>query len=481
MAARLAEYSASGIYFTDEDGNTKEDTITIDEVRSSSRDLRGELFMAWYYLRAIVGEHEAMLNKRWSKKTLTQRKEILLRICPNMPPMHRPDFALLRSIDLGSKSKLDKNQAMRFPHISLDDLSQPKPLLLMLDSRSRNSPSAFSFTDQKSLGVGVKSKMIIPHYIRGYTMYLAGEHTVDTYGRLVSWEEDRMAIMKYYQGLAPDPGMGLLVLSNQSWILTFLLRCSLAILHDIPVMEKAGALIENLIPLSITPPLLRRDDRLCPKFPVIDSESLAARTWEAPYRKPDAFDFRRLKSIVDAKHNELRDQLHLLHEDPYFFAEQVKEQCWLTKEALRQRRYDARFSSLSEDSRIEVTCQILEHMHRQAFTWGLVSGLLNELIDSYTKHEDQIHLGQSLPEPFIKVFSRLEHVIESIVQGCLQCLPGCLAAIPTFRQQIGFDLLAKTVNIQKNSSKPLTSYSLHSSIGMDVVVAQHHRGSPHVS
>ena len=40
---------------------------------------------------AIVVRHEALVISRWQSKTVTKRRDILLRAWPNMPKYHRPD------------------------------------------------------------------------------------------------------------------------------------------------------------------------------------------------------------------------------------------------------------------------------------------------------------------------------------------------------------------------------------------------------
>ncbi|KAI4263880.1 MAG: hypothetical protein L6R42_000991, partial [Xanthoria sp. 1 TBL-2021] len=99
-------------------------------------------------------------------------------------------------------------------------------LILKTEDRhftSRNFPSIFSHADWSSIRLGLQTKRTVPHYMRGYTMYLNGEWIQDTYGRLVSWERDRMAITKYHRGIAPDPRLGVKIETD---VLHFLVRCN---------------------------------------------------------------------------------------------------------------------------------------------------------------------------------------------------------------------------------------------------------------
>ncbi|KAL8765328.1 MAG: hypothetical protein Q9209_007554 [Squamulea sp. 1 TL-2023] len=331
----LAKYPASKINFANEEGSFQIDTTTIEEVTSSTPSVCDALLEAWIQLGTIMGQYGSTLNKRWLNKTFDQRKEILIKVYPEIPQVHRPDFVVLRNEDLPDrKTKIAADLALRFPHINLEDLSQARPLLWMLDSRCRGFPSSFVNADRDSIRVGLKSKLIVPKYMRGYAMYLNGEWSRETYGRLVSWEEDRQAVLKCYQGIALDPGMGLLVLEIQRDVLQFLVRVSMAILHDIPAASTITSPISGSLCMTMPEILARGDEKRNPKYMTNEHESLTAHILEAPYRTPEVFGFTKLKSLAEAKYYETQDHFLLLHEDPGFFAEMIHEGCGQTVEAV---------------------------------------------------------------------------------------------------------------------------------------------------
>ncbi|KAL8652623.1 MAG: hypothetical protein Q9226_004194 [Calogaya cf. arnoldii] len=270
--------------------------------------------------------------------------------------------ASTRSCDITQQALSKKDRLRRQSHgyavsqFNIEDLSQSKPLLLMFDSRSRNFPSLFANTDLKTLQVGIKTLRFVPRYIRGYTMYLNGQHTWETYGRIVSWEEDPNAITKYWQGVAPDPGLGILILDNQQTVLRFLANCCLKILHDIPLEDLFKQSLN-----SIPPPLPRLKDKVCSDLLAIDNETLAVHILEAPYRTPDTFGYGRLRNVLDAKHCQVQDHLLLLREDPGYFAECIQETSTYTGESLVDWKYTPRFSNLSEGDRNQTIGQVLHH------------------------------------------------------------------------------------------------------------------------
>jgi hypothetical protein len=87
-------------------------------------------------LKNIVLRHEALIRKRWLKKTTIQRRHILLAAWPNMSEMHRPDYVeemdrLMQAMSTNDKSKLPSD-ACTWPYINLEDLTKPRSLLIYL-------------------------------------------------------------------------------------------------------------------------------------------------------------------------------------------------------------------------------------------------------------------------------------------------------------------------------------------------------------
>ncbi|KAI4138141.1 MAG: hypothetical protein L6R39_006941 [Caloplaca ligustica] len=443
MEHLMTTLPASLINFAGEDGQMMQDTITIEEAYASSRTTLDALFEAWTQLRSITARHQTTLNKRWLKKTTNQRTEVLIKAWPNMPPMHRPDIVVLRQEQGGKvKAKFPRDSALRFPHINIDDLSQPKPLLLMIESRSQDFPSVFTNADRDSIRVGIRSKMLVPKYMRGYAMYLNGEHARETYGRLVSWEENRQAVLHCHKGIAPDPGMGLMILEIQRKTLQFLVRCCTAILHDISIADLMRAPTESL-PDSTVPQLHVATSWGPVNALSTENESLTVHALEAPYRAPDAYDFTRLKSLVEAKCHEVEDHFLLIREDPDYLAELMHEECGHTVEAVLNRQYRPGTTPLSEASWNEAISRVLMTAYHDAFMWETVSHLFDKLVATYTKHKANIQPGRALPDAYVEASSHLAYVLECIILGYLDALPDYMSAVLTFKKYISNKPCAK--------------------------------------
>ncbi len=168
--------------------------------------------------------------------------------------------------------------------------------------------------------------------------------------------------------------------------------------------------------------------------PATEQESSTAHALEAPYRAPAAYDFARLRSLVDAKCREANDHFLLVREDPAYFAELIHEECGHTIEAILDRSYDPRVTRLSAAAWNEAISRCLMNAYHDAFMWEGVSVLFDQLIATYTKQKAVIHPGQALPDTYVETFSRLGFFLDCVIVGYLGALPEYMSAVPTFRR-----------------------------------------------
>lgn len=174
------------------------------------------------------------------------------------------------------------------PSINLEDLVKAKPLLLLLNSRGRNTPDIFVNADFNATYICTISQGVVPVLLSGYTMLLSRRKSAVTNGKLLSWDENDQAFDMMSSDVGIQPGEGLLVLEIQQKALQFLLSCVELILCDLPLDDMS-------VPVQPPPSALDSGSG--------DTEwsSLAAVCLEAPYRVPDKFDFLRMKSLIYAK------------------------------------------------------------------------------------------------------------------------------------------------------------------------------------
>ncbi|MCJ1385502.1 hypothetical protein MMC17_008625 [Xylographa soralifera] len=290
------------------------------EARAYSRDI----FASWETLHAILDTHEALIRKRWGKKSQDQRKKILLGAWPKMSLSHRPDYKVIDNETVQERQKGTRyREAYLWPYINIEDLVQGKSLLIFLNSRGRYLPEAFSNADLEAAHVGIVSMAINRPFLNEYTMILHGQTTLHAYGKLLSWSDDDRAFDWMMSGVGKQSGEGLLILEIQKKILEFLVQCCRLLLADLP----PESLTDETASIQPEPEPVVTDPTACP--------SLAAMSMEAPYRVPAHLDFQRLRAIIAANFSAAKDHLWALREDPGYFANVATDSSGHRMEVLR--------------------------------------------------------------------------------------------------------------------------------------------------
>ena len=281
---------------------------TPEQVESEARGRAEHIINDWRLLKDIVERHEATIQKRWLQKTHGKRKDILVGAWPDIASCHRPDFRDFQSTRQSSQQP--NRNAYLMPYINIEDLTKPRSLLLFLNSRGRNEPSAFAEADYVSCRFGFSARALSLARLDEKVMRFIGRRTPDTYGKLYprgcegspeicDWEHAEDNIL---------PGAGLIILEIQERVYNFLVNCCKLILHDIP----ETALVDPTAAIPPEPQLAVHSETTLPPLAQIASET--------PYRLPSEFDLKRLQPIVKAKLSEAEDHVWALREDPHYFA-----------------------------------------------------------------------------------------------------------------------------------------------------------------
>ncbi|OTA86432.1 hypothetical protein M434DRAFT_15834 [Hypoxylon sp. CO27-5] len=300
------------------------------EVVNKAAELTSKIFQSQDELRAILGHYGEKICCRWRERGLVKREEILLKAWPNMTAARRPEtISSLRSLQTGSNNVFDSQtrEAYTWPYINLKSLCTDDRLLLFLDSRSRNHPSVFAFSDLGAAGFGMKHAIIPVGYLYWCSMMIhvgtGEEERSSQYGVLkfpdptsLDWDASTSDTEDLsLDNIGIPPGEGILMLEIQERIMKFLVDCCRLILQDIP--EAQGPLIGPTPPdvPSISPPLV--DENSSPT-------SLETIRAEAPYRVPSMINFRQLHRLVSAHRSDAEDRFWALREDPAFFSEAIR-------------------------------------------------------------------------------------------------------------------------------------------------------------
>ncbi|KAF2097781.1 hypothetical protein NA57DRAFT_56964 [Rhizodiscina lignyota] len=402
-----------------------EELITRRDVESAmltARKMATNIFNSWMSLNKILQRHEDTIRSRWLKKSKTQRKEMLLKLWPDMHLEHRPDMRALRE-------RSTKREDFMWTYMNIEDLVGGKTFLLLLNSRSRHLPHCFALQDLESSRIGIVKHLITRRGSKQtcplfeYVMLIEDQVIPGSYGTIVLKATDVHAQRKQ-NGWAPDKGF--FIMELQERLLQFLVKCCQVLLWDQP--------LDNLIDDSITIPL--EPERIAATAPA-DSEylSLATIIAEAPYRVPSKPDFQRLKCLATCKREEAEDHIWALREDPQYFEEQVNDERahWpafalvIDDESVRAHVKDSEISQ----SWNRVINRFVSNMYTTHVFWARLEKELHNLA---VLHEAQADVaGQDLePLPdFAMALHRVYCVLE-VVKNCtlnnvecgIKCWPG---------------------------------------------------------
>ncbi|KAH6664243.1 hypothetical protein B0J14DRAFT_608129 [Halenospora varia] len=391
---------------------------TSTEVRKEARERSGDILSQWRTLQQILERHEEVIRKRWMKKTKSARAKILTACWPNMAVLHRPDFEAWRRE--GSRLRDNRAQfreAYMWPNINLEDLSKGKTMLIFLNSRGRYPPRFFARADHEATRLGRVAGQLMGAFLNMYTMFLDGDD-IESYGRLVSWDDDDDAMMQCFSRMAYQPGEGLMILEIQQKILRFLVDCSKSILHDIP----SNALNETEV--RPEPP------------PLADSSewsSLASVTAESPYRLPSRVDFNRLRSLVIAKRLDLEDHIQALREDPAYFADVLADWSSHRQETMLDTngsRHPVRDKPLFWG---RVIGNIISDAYGGLTAWEMLSVHLEELEALRTKYSKDISPDRPLPPEYMKALLAFRYTLGQVQKSSIAFLKTGVPASPHYR------------------------------------------------
>ena len=297
------------------------------------------------------------------KKTVKQRREILLTAWPNMSTSHRPDFTGFRKVLRNApRSRTLPSAAFLWPYINLEDLLQCHHLLLFINSRGRNLPERFVSTDIREAHLGEGWDDEADDEL--YCMQFFGQRTPDTYGKLVKrFLRCGKRISIRTAATTHSKVLGLVALEIQEGIYAFLLSRAKLILHDIDPIQFF------LAPLQPAPSIPELDSNEWPSF--------TAHIREVPYRVPEMMDLTRLKILAGSRRASAEDHLWLLKEDPGYFVDSLKE-------------WKEHHEALMQHDNLKVWRTVAQTMIGDAFTLFLCWHWIYSKLDKMSTMETQL-------------------------------------------------------------------------------------------
>ena len=392
------------------------------EVRRDASKCSRKIFDSYNMLNQILIRHEETLRKRWTKRTKDARKKLLLTAQPNIAQRHRPDFGALERESPGQlQSDSQFLDAFMWPYLNLEDLTQSRPLLLLLNSRGRNLPHTFAHADFDAIHVGHISGAIRPAFLNGYTMLLHGQTTSETYGKLISWDDHEDAFEWLTSGLHFHPGMGLLVLQIQQGLLEFLVQCCHVIFQDL----SSNSLTGDSIPVQPEPPTLLPNETAYP--------SLAAMVADTPYRVPAHLDFRHLRSLAAARSSAAKDHIHALREDPSYFSSVVGDYSEHRQETLLDTNGKSHPVLKEFLFWHRAASAVIADAYSSQFIFEVTHKKIVNLERLQAKYSASISPWKKLPLEYQQALLNLDYLLEQTPKGLIQSLKVGVPPSPPLR------------------------------------------------
>lgn len=384
------------------------------EVRQEAKHRSTAIFANRETLRSILERHEATIQKRWEKKTRTQRLGILLQAWPDMPLTHRPDFAAFYK-HAGNLNNVARQHRASFiwPMINQEDLGDPKTLPLLLNARGRNHPHLFAASDGEAMHLGKVTMSIVPIFLNEYVMTLNGMAQQEDYGKLVAWADHEDAFDWMHTRKQFLPGEGLLILEFQERLLEFLIDCCKSILHDIPMDQVTS----DKFPIQPEPPFKEPLD-------AAGFSTLSIMAKEAPYRPPAKLDLQKIESLLSARTILAEDHIWSLREDPSYFAETMLD--------MKEHLPDAK-TSRGDLSWARVISSVLVQSFSLLESFEELRNQAAHLQELARKYEPELPPPKDLPEEYLAALLRFRHYLNQVTKGTQDQLKLSVPVSPPLR------------------------------------------------
>ncbi|KAH8726470.1 hypothetical protein GQ44DRAFT_726042 [Phaeosphaeriaceae sp. PMI808] len=130
-----------------------------DEFLKLAADAQRITLIRWKNLNVIVTRNEARIRSRWKKYTVSKRHELLRSIYKEIPKLHRPEIVEGHWYGPGSErdqfSREIPDVDMLMPYLNIEDLSDPKSILIFLNARARHHPASFAHAEHEFASGGL--------------------------------------------------------------------------------------------------------------------------------------------------------------------------------------------------------------------------------------------------------------------------------------------------------------------------------------
>jgi hypothetical protein len=159
------------------------------DVECCDANFVGRNLKDWSELASIVHHFEALIRERWFRMNAMHRKTLISGIWPHLPPHHRPDVDDMVIYACAHQRHTSLLIRYALPHLNLEDLSLPYPMLFLINARSRYAPSTFALSDYEM----ARMMHLRPALLEPSKSSMA---MGDNYGEILRWPPRRTLWLK---------------------------------------------------------------------------------------------------------------------------------------------------------------------------------------------------------------------------------------------------------------------------------------------
>ncbi|OAL43910.1 hypothetical protein IQ07DRAFT_259125 [Pyrenochaeta sp. DS3sAY3a] len=400
-----------------------ENIPSADHCYDEAIELAARIFKSWGFLNFMLKRHERLIRELWNKLDHAEKKAVLLRAWPDMCERHRPDMAHMSRDPLDPTYHDDYPNSINYPYINLEDLLMPNALLIFLNSRGRNDPDIFAYSDLELSPLGKCPDEFLSRRQDLCTMSFLGKKSADEYGDFLEWKTVTELKNSINAGRSVHIDHGMHILLTQDDLLRFLCRC-------------VGILLKGLDPATLCaageqpePPRLTESDH--PALgPTIFSKL-------SPYRVPSKLDLSRLQALAHAQKIQAINHVIALRQDPAYFEETV--------ELFRDHRPEmlpfssGRMHDGSKDFPLynKTIAHLASDAHCQVFFWDQIHESLIKLEALSLKYAHEVDVGKDLPREYLRHFIETRLLLQNFSLDLITVITSMYRSSPPLRGYYG--------------------------------------------
>jgi hypothetical protein len=198
--------------------------------------------------------------------------------------------------------------------VNLENLTKSKPLLIFINTRGRNLPWSFAGIEDEFTIMARMPPCKDEAFCNGNTIEFTKDTDPNMYGKVNRSRDPNEKYSATDSVFEKFSRTGLQLLQIQASILDFLVKCTSAILHDMPQQTLLDHSIQEEPPLS----------------DIIVDMSAGHATFSnifmtAPYCGWHSLNFQRLRGYIAASFDLQKEHVWSLREDPSYFADTLRE------------------------------------------------------------------------------------------------------------------------------------------------------------